>query len=284
MEVIRAAVLGCCAGVQSALQKAESLLEKGDSSVFSFGPLIHNDNALNDLYSRGLVCVNEADLHQVSQVKNASVIIRAHGISPGQREKLVATGAKIVDCTCPRVLLSQNKAAEFAEKGYTVILAGEKNHGELTGIAGFCRSVILVENSLDAENLPFVPEKAVLISQTTIAREEFRRISETLSGIIPHLEVCNMICPATKERQDALRALSELCDAVIVVGGKNSANTKRLFLSAQKLFRFSVCIENSSEIPREFYGFNTVGIAAGASTPEKIIFEVENNLKKGINV
>lgn len=284
MEVIRAAVLGCCAGVQSALRKAENLLKKGDSSVFSFGPLIHNDNALNDLYSRGLVCVDEVGLSKVARVKNAAIIIRAHGISPAQRKKLTDTGAEIVDCTCPRVLLSQNKAAEFAQKGYTVILAGEKNHGELTGIAGFCQSVIVVENAQDAANLPFIPEKAVLISQTTIAEEEFQRISETLSALISHLQVCNMICPATKERQDALRALSEVCSAVIVVGGKNSANTKRLFFSAQKLFRFSVCIEDAREIPREFYDYKTVGITAGASTPEKIISEVENTLKKGLNV
>ena len=294
-EIVRAEVLGYCMGVRRAVEIAEkSLANNPDRLVFTFGPLIHNKTALANLSERGL-CVLEED--EIKSVKDKSpvVIIRAHGIPPKIRQKLENAGCSLVDATCPRVLANQKKAAGYASKGYTVIIAGDKNHGEVLGLAGCVdyscetgrNACILVESVEDAENLVFEDAgkfasenaKYVLLGQTTISRTEYDAIAAVLKKRLPSLEILDTICPATMERQQALEELVKNVDGIIIIGGKNSANTQRLFFAAKEKCPNAIHIESPDEIPDYFRNLKKIGIAAGASTPDEIICAVEETLK-----
>ena len=294
-KVIRASVLGFCMGVRRAVEIArKSLVDFKDTSVYTYGPLIHNEKALEKLEKSGLRCLyTEEELEEVKKnavesKKPPVIIIRAHGIPPEKRLSIEKSGCIVVDATCPRVLANQKKAASYAADGYTVIVAGDRNHGEVAALAGCVKfsgsQCILVADRNDAENVA-VPcagtdsseTRAVLIGQTTISRSEYDAVAAVLRRKIPGLVVLDTICPATMERQ---KALAELCGNVVVIGGKNSANTRRLYMTAQEKCAHAVHIEAASEIPPEFFSLGTVGIAAGASTPDDIIDEVEFTLSK----
>lgn len=282
MNVVLADVLGYCMGVRRAMDSAHDSLEKNTGkAVYSLGPLIHNQTALDSLEEKGLKVLMESDIDGIE--KESVVIVRAHGIPPVTMHRLEARGCTVVNATCPRVLASQKNAAKYAGLGCTVILAGDKNHGEVAGIAGFAGSkFILVENRTDAEKIPDFADdaEAVLLSQTTFSLEEFEQIKAVLSAKIKKLKVFNTICPATRERQEALHRLCPNADGILVVGGKNSANTKRLLQIAEENCRRAALIETSAEIPEDFFKMNTVGITAGASTPDDVIEDVVHELKQ----
>lgn len=294
MNIIRATVLGYCMGVRRAMETAEECLTKyEDKQVFTFGPLIHNKQALLPLEEKGLKILTENDIDLSDEKNPPVVIIRAHGISPYTLEKLEAKGCVIENATCPLVLANQKKAAAYAKEGYQVILAGDKDHGEVVGIAGFAEyekpgSCHLVENEADAKKLiknfaqnpDFIKEnKFVLLCQTTFSSSEFDKIAKVLED--GHLEttVLKTICNATNQRQEALLDLCKKVDGVIVVGGKNSANTQRLYLSAKANCKMACHIENANEIPEDFYKLENIGITAGASTPDSVIEAVEAALR-----
>ncbi len=282
MKVILADILGYCMGVRCAMEKAENALEKFEGkNVYSLGPLIHNENALNALKQKGLKILSENDFKNAED--SSVVIIRAHGVSPEVLKVLEEKKCTIINATCPRVVASQKNAEKFSKKGFKIILAGDKNHGEVTGIQGYAGSKFnLVENVSDALNFSFSEEgeASVLLSQTTFSPGEFEKISQILSEKNKKLKILNTICPATKERQDSLFKLCEKVDGILVVGGKKSANTKRLLESAKKICKKADLIEDSSEIKPEFFNLKTVGITAGASTPDSVIQEVKNALEK----
>lgn len=283
-------------GVRRAVEIAVKCLEtyKGHP-VYSYGPLIHNRSALAVLEEKGLrLLEGTGNLPEVHRKEDDGamtdapvVIIRAHGVPPETRRNLEDMGCIIQDATCPRVLANQKKAASYAAKGYTVIVAGDKNHGEVTGLSGCVRDAgnartrcLLVDSPQDAAALDVSSfgENVVLISQTTISPSEYAEIADVLKQRIPVLEVLDTVCPATQERQAALDGLCERADGVLVIGGKNSANTQRLFNSAVKKCAHVAHIEGADDIPAEFYALQSVGITAGASTPDFVIDEVEARL------
>ncbi|HNY17349.1 MAG TPA: 4-hydroxy-3-methylbut-2-enyl diphosphate reductase [Treponemataceae bacterium] len=281
LRIIRADILGYCMGVRRAVEAAEqALLDNPVRPVYTYGPLIHNPSALDRLSRAGVVIIGSDGAPLPEDFHGASVVIRAHGIPPAERLELERRHAHIVDATCPRVLSSQKRARDWHEKGYTVILAGDLDHGEITGIAGYAPGCIVLESSEAAERLERYPEKAVLISQTTIKQSEYDAIAEVLSRRIPELAVFNTICPATLERQNALEALAGQVDGIIVIGGRNSANTQRLFNTAKTLCAKAWHIERPEEIPEEAFALERVGITAGASTPDEVIDAVEQALQK----
>lgn len=292
-KVVRAEILGYCMGVRRAVDTADTAAaEYAGCRVWTLGPLIHNRTALERLAGIGVESLPADGIDQVQP--GDVVIIRAHGVAPSVATRLAASGCRIIDATCPRVMLSHRRAADFASKGWTVIIAGDKNHGEVTGIAGCtvdsatgeCRC-ILVENRKDAESLVQaarmpggkpLPDKAVLISQTTISREEYDAVAGVLRPEILELLVFDTICPATMERQKALAALQGRVDGVLIIGGKNSANTQRLLMTARRLFPRAELIETPDEIPADFFRMERVGLSAGASTPDEVIDNVERVL------
>ena len=287
MKIIRARVLGFCMGVRRAVTMAEEMLDKCadmQTPVYTMGPLIHNPSVLKKLTDRGLHTLEEKDIPGLPD--GSTVVIRAHGIPPVLQQALTAKGAQIADATCPRVKVNQKRAAEFSEKGYTVILTGDKGHGEVSSIAGYAKNkLVLLQNEPEAEEyvrqLTDCTIRAVLLSQTTFDPAVFERISGLLKAHMPNLEVHNTICTATQERQTALDELIRSCDGILVIGGRMSANTRRLYHTAAVSCPHAAHIESAQEIPEEFFSLNVVGITAGASTPDDIIDAVERRLRDG---
>lgn len=285
MKVILAEVLGYCVGVRRAMECAQSALAQYKGrTVFSLGPLIHNRAALESLEKSGLKILDEKNSAAIPE--ESAVIIRAHGVSPAVLRQLEQKKCVIINATCPRVVASQKTAAKYAARNFSVVLAGDKNHGEVAGIAGFAGKLFsLVQNNDDAaEYVRHADRKqrTVLLSQTTFSPSEFEKIARTILAGLPETKVIHTICPATKERQDALLQLCPLVDGVIVVGGKNSANTKRLLQTAAAHCSAAVLIENEYEIPDTFFSMETVGITAGASTPDSVICAVQKRLLDGL--
>lgn len=281
MNVIKADTLGYCMGVRRAVESAEvALKEYKDKKVYSLGPLIHNTVALEELTEKGLHILEEKDIDSISS--DSVVVIRAHGISPKIRDHLVEKKAVVIDATCPRVTVSQNRVQEFSEKGYVIILAGDNGHAEVEGIRGYAQnSFYCVQNLEEAENLlkkicteNSSDTKYLLLCQTTFSPVEFEKIAALLKSKLYSLEIINTICPATRQRQDALERLCKNVDGVVVVGGKKSANTIRLYQKACEYVKNAVHIEKASEIPDSIKKLKTVGVTAGASTPDNVIEEV----------
>ena len=313
MKVVRARVSGFCMGVRRAVDlactQANACLEAAvchadscmQTGAYTLGPLIHNPKVLEELERRGVQVIDENRLPY--NLNNVSVIIRAHGISPQTEAELRERGAKVIDATCPRVKASQLKAAAFAEAGFGLFLAGEEHHAEIAGIkgyaqAGFARSemapfCVTVGNTAEAGALARrlsagrlftenADTKTALIGQTTITAEEYKTIGEAVKKYFPNVEIAQTICPATEERQESLRELTDTVEAVIIAGGKESANTRRLLAVAQTAGIPCVLVETEAEIPPEFFCFKTVGLAAGASTPDSLVDAIEQMLENGV--
>jgi 4-hydroxy-3-methylbut-2-en-1-yl diphosphate reductase len=296
MRVIRAGVLGFCMGVRRAVEIAErALFEAGRTGLYALGPLIHNSGVLENFKKRGMICLDENEIRSLPA--GSTVIIRAHGVSPVIERELLKKGIHILDATCPRVKLSHSKARSFVESGYRLFIAGEENHGEIAGLKGYAEdgcpsgvsSVVspcfVVGNAEEARAAAEglyrrEPEaKTALIAQTTIRAEEYRIIGETIQRFFPSLEIVNSICMATMDRQNALRKLVN-ADAIIVAGSRESANTQRLLSLAKEMGKPAWLVETVSDIPPEIAVYETVGLSAGASTPDELIAEIEDALLK----
>ena len=282
-KVIRAEVLGFCMGVRRAVELAAAEAErKRGASVYTIGALIHNPKVLSDLEKLGIKI-----LKQYTEIpENSSVIIRAHGISRQLEEELQRKNCRIVDATCPKVKASQLKAQALVRDGYRLFLSGEAEHAEIAGILdyaaeGFCQ---VVESAVNAQNCAaklYEKEqdaKTALIGQTTISEEEYSEIGEAIKTYFPALKVIRTICGATKDRQKALWQLLEHVEGVVVAGGKESANTRRLLMIAQGSGKPAVIAENAADVPKDFKGLKAIGLCAGASTPDSLIDEIELEL------
>ncbi len=298
MEIIRAKILGFCAGVRRAVLAAEKALsENENSNVYTLGPLIHNPVALKKLAERNLRILSESQMQSLKE--GDTVIIRAHGVGPETTKALEDKNVNLLNATCPLVTKSQKTSADFAGKGFVIFFAGDKNHGEVVGIEGYAKKAaenageelnfVLIKDCAEleeeikrliSENKIKNEEKLVLLSQTTFSIKTFEDLKETLLKRFSKASVVSSICPATHERQASLVELCSKVDGVIVIGGKTSANTNRLFATAEKLCKKAVLIETPDEIPDEFFSLEKVGITAGASTPDDTIESVEKRLKE----
>ena len=283
MKIIRASVLGFCFGVRRAVELAEkALAENPEKTVYSLGPLIHNENALRALEAKGLHIVQE---DEVSKIKEGSVvIIRAHGVAPSVTDALEKRGCQIIDATCPRVKASQKMVERYSSENDYVVLTGDRNHGEVIGIAGYAgENFSQLQDYTEAQSFNISDSNSkniILLSQTTYSPKEFEKIETLFRSKFRNIAVMNTICPATNERQQALLELCSQVDGVLVVGGKNSANTKRLYQTAAANCKYAAHIQSAADIPQEFKTLSKIGITAGASTPDSIIEEVENALKE----
>ena len=275
--------MGFCFGVRRAVELAEkALAENTDKTVYSLGPLIHNENALKALGEKGLITVDEESVWDIPP--ESVVIIRAHGVAPSVTDALEAKNCKIIDATCPRVKASQKMVERYSSENDYVVLTGDRNHGEVIGIAGYAGENFSQLQDFEEASKFDIPDSdkknVILLSQTTYSPKEFEKIETLFRKKFRNLAVMNTICPATNERQEALLDLCKKVDGVIVIGGKNSANTKRLYQTAVANCKHAVHIQTASDIPTDFLKLNRIGITAGASTPDEIIDDVEKSLYK----
>ena len=262
-----------------------ALRESGENSrIYTLGPLIHNPRVLKSLEERGIVVLEEGG--KPADIKNSTVIIRAHGVPPDLERDLARNGVRLIDATCPHVKSSQNRARKLSGEGYHIFLAGEKEHGEIIGIKGYVEGpCLVVANPSEAKDAAAElartnpAAKTALIGQTTISQEEYNAIGNSIKEYFPGLKILNTICEATRERQNALRELSARVDAFIIAGGKESANTRRLLSIAESCGKKAWLVETPDDLPPEIVSFTTIGLAAGASTPDSLIDEIEEALK-----
>jgi 4-hydroxy-3-methylbut-2-enyl diphosphate reductase len=275
VEVKLASNYGFCFGVKRAIKIAEDYKNSA-----TMGPLIHNQDEINRLkndYNVGLYS-------SLSDVKdNDTVIIRTHGIPKNELKNLRAQNAKIINATCPFVTTPQQIVKKMSKEGYSILIFGDAEHPEVKGVASYGEDptdVHIIMEPLDLENVTFKQNKIATVAQTTKKKEKYLEIVNTLILKNKEVRVFNTICDATFENQDAARELSKEVDVMIVIGGKNSSNTKQLH---------SICLENcpdsyliENELELDFTWFNNkklCGITAGASTPDWIIQQVVDKIK-----
>jgi 4-hydroxy-3-methylbut-2-enyl diphosphate reductase len=252
--------------------------------VYTYGPLIHNPQAVADLESLGVHVLDvkaiETGTEELPDLKNAVVVIRAHGASREALSRMEELGARIVDATCPRVIKSQRLARRYEQQGWQVVLVGDPHHGEIEGILGHTTNALVVENPETALHLAkeLKDTPCALIAQTTIRQEDYDAVIEIFQAWVKTMTAEKTICPATQERQKALLDLCAQVDALLIVGGKNSENTKRLYASAVDCGKPAWHIETADELRAEMIPFQRIGITAGASTPDFIVDEIEKAL------
>jgi 4-hydroxy-3-methylbut-2-enyl diphosphate reductase len=273
---------------------AESELERG-GSVYCYGPLIHNPDEMKKLEAKGLKILatnNTNSTNNENRNSEGTLLIRAHGVSPALEAGLRGQGFRIADATCPKVKANQLKAAEYYQAGRQVFIAGERGHAEIVGLLGYAPDAVVVgskeeltANHANHANNTVVIKKPVLIAQTTFSTEEFDRIAQGLQACYPDLEIVNTICPATQERQNALRELCPQVEALLIAGGKSSANTQRLLDIARSSGKPAWVVENANELVESglkmtLSGYTNIGLSAGASTPEWVTDAIEEELSR----
>ncbi|MGI6045686.1 MAG: 4-hydroxy-3-methylbut-2-enyl diphosphate reductase [Eggerthellaceae bacterium] len=277
MQVIRADYAGACYGVQRALDMAYASI-KGGKRAYTLGPLIHNPQAVAQLEQAGIEAADT--LEEIPATD--TVIIRSHGVTPQVMREVKERKAPLLNATCPFVLRAQNAASDLGKRGLFVIVVGEEGHPEVEGLVAHAREQdAQVVVAMSAEDLPLEINGPVgVVVQTTQRIENLKSIIAELKrrGIEPVVE--NTICTATRQRQDAAADLASSVDAMVVIGGRNSANTTRLAEICKKLCPQTFHVETVEEInPAWFKGCERVGVTAGASTPDAQISAVEEYLE-----
>ena len=276
MEVIRAKTAGFCMGVSLALQNLENaLIREGIARrICTLGPILHNPQVLEHFAARGVACVASAD----ELGPGDHVLIRAHGLPREEEARLRASGATVEDATCPRVKGAQLAIARATGGGASLLLFGEADHPEVRGLVSYAAGEARVFGSL--EELMAIPLAAaqshVLASQTTQDRDAFAAIEAWLVARLPELTVLNTICGATRERQEEARRLADTVDVMVVVGGRESGNTRRLAALAAQAGVETFHVERPEELDaKRFATKSRAGLTAGASTPKSLIDATE---------
>lgn len=275
MKITIAKTAGFCMGVRRAVEMALDMHRKYQGPFFTFGPLIHNPQVLDLLKEKGISIVDE-----IPAQGSGTVLIRAHGVPPGIKKNLKNSGFAVIDATCPRVVKVQAIIRKHARQGYASIIAGDKNHPEVTALLGYAGEKGYAVGSM--AELEFVPgfEKAIVVAQTTQNIYLYKKMKERIRVKYPHYKLYDTICNSTSKRQSEVKELAEQVDAIIVVGGHSSGNTQRLVEASLQAGKPAYHIETESEIdPDIFAASKNIGITAGASTPNWMIKRVFRTLE-----
>jgi len=272
VQITVAKSAGFCPGVKSAIDKVLELSKQRTNKIYTLGPLIHNRQVIETLKEKNIDSIDSPD--EIKD-KDCIVVIRAHGIPPVEEARLRSIGCEVVDATCPLVKRAQEKIRIYALQGYDTIIVGDKKHAEITGLLGYTEGRgRVISGPEEVAELPHF-DKLNVVAQTTQEPEVFAKAAELLKEKADTLVVSNTICHPTTHRQKETVELSKSSDLVIVVGGKNSANTTRLFQIAARLSKKAVHIEKTDDLNKKmFNGVKSVFITAGASTPSWMIENV----------
>ncbi len=269
MKIIIADNAGFCFGVKRAMDIASSEIDKKTKNLFSYGPLIHNPQVVSLLEEKGLIPIDD-----ISKIKEGNVIIRSHGIPKSIEDEFQNSNIDLIDTTCPYVKAVHKRVENYKNKGYNIVIIGDPNHPEVIGINGWCNNEAYIVNSMeDVEKLPYM-DNVCVVSQTTNTKEKFDSLTEGIKEKGKKVEIFNTICQATKNRQNSAKEVASIVDAMVVIGGYKSSNTKKLAEISKKYCKNVFHIETIKDISlQELSKFNTIGITAGASTPDWIIKE-----------
>lgn len=275
-NLIVAKTAGFCMGVKRAVDMTLELINKSEGPVYTYGPLIHNPQIIELLAKKGVVVLEKTDTP-----KEGTIVIRTHGISPSMRKKLESCGINISDATCPFVKNVQRIIEEYSKKGYTILIVGDKGHAEVDSYMGYADNKGIVISSVDELDKQDIQGKVCVVSQTTQDKRRFNEIIDRLRNMDIELAIFDTICNATSKRQEEALEISNKVDAMIVVGGKNSANTLRLAEICKSTDTPTYFIERPEELNLgELSRYATIGITAGASTAKETIQEVVDYINK----
>ena len=281
MKVLLAKTAGFCFGVKRAVDTVYQQVEENkDCKIYTFGPIIHNDEVIKDMQAKGVtVLEGEEDL---PKAKNGIVIIRSHGVPKRICDRMDELGIQYVDATCPFVKKIHKIAMEKAEEGAFLVVIGNPVHPEVEGIMGWAgEDAAVISTAEEAEHLT-VPEdrKICVVAQTTFNYNKFKELVEIISKRRYDISVLNTICSATKERQTETARIADRVDAMIVIGDKRSSNTQKLFEICKNACNNTYYIQTLDDLNvNKLRSVETVGITAGASTPNNIIEEVQNYVR-----
>ena len=278
MEVLLADEYGFCFGVERAVEMVEDAVNEGIRPIRSLGPLIHNAQEMDRLGEKGVSTIDSPDEAGADTI----AVIRAHGVTPQVQRDLEERAAKVIDATCPFVTRVQHLAERAAKQGRDVVVAGNPDHPEMIGVVGYApNNTYVVRDASEVASLPTL-RSPLVVSQTTIKLKTFLEVAEAVRGKADaEPQVVNTICSATRDRQDAARALAGEVDAFYVIGGRHSSNSVKLLAVCQEQCSKSYLIETPTEInPQDLVGVERVGVTAGASTPDWLIDQVVQRLNE----
>ena len=281
MGVILAKSAGFCFGVKRAVDKVYEEAEKNQVPVYTYGPIIHNEEVVNDLEKRGVHAI--LDTSELKDLQKGIVVIRSHGVEKGVYDTIKSEGFTVVDATCPFVLKIHRIVEEYSKKDYHIIIIGNDSHPEVEGIKGWSdpAKTTVLQTREEAEKLSFqIGEKVCIVSQTTFNYNKFQELVEIIQKKGYDIVVLNTICNATEERQTEAAEIASEVDAMIVIGGRHSSNTQKLFEICKKECENTYYIQTLDDLDMSvFQSIDNVGITAGASTPNNIIEEVQKNVR-----
>ena len=289
MKITVAKTAGFCFGVRNAIKIAQEESKKSDQIVYPHGPLIHNNDVIRQLEERGIYALETDDKNpdgkapaDVDFPPGSKVVIRAHGVGEAVYESLKAKGAVLVDATCPYVKKIHSIVRKQSEEGKSIIILGDPKHPEVQGIRGWCLGEPLIYRNEEEilENPPSKDEEYTLVAQTTFDQYKFKKILELFAKMEYNLYMCPTICKATSQHQAEALELAAQSDVMIVIGGKSSSNTQKLYEICSGVCANTYYIQTFEDLQSQnFQSGDSVGITAGASTPNSIIEEVHTNVR-----
>ena len=286
MQVIVAKTAGFCFGVKRAVERVYEQIENREKHsselpIYTYGPIIHNEEVVRDLEQKGVQVLNTEE--ELASVEKGIVIIRAHGVSTKMYDLLDRDGITVVDATCPFVKKIHRLVREQEALGRYIIITGNKNHPEVEGIRSCCqKDAIILETAEEAENFTLDSGIPVsIVSQTTFNYNKFEELVEIISKKGYDIIVLNTSCNATQERQKEAAEIAREVDAMIVIGGRHSSNTQKLYEICRKECKNTYYIQTLVDLDLDVLkSMGSVGITAGASTPNNIIEEVHTNVRR----
>ncbi len=282
-RVLLAKSAGFCFGVKRAVDCVYGELENPEEElpIYTCGPIIHNEIVVKDLESKGVIVIDDDE--KLKDIKKGTVILRSHGVSKKIYDQLQKNGVKIVDATCPFVRKIHKIVMKATEEGERVIVIGDRKHAEVEGICGWGGdNVITLKTEEEAENICFsIDEKVTIVSQTTFNYKKFDKLVEIIAKKGYDINVVNTICNATSDRQTEAREIAKQVDSMIVIGGKHSSNTQKLYEICKEECDNTYYIQTLVDLDtRQLQSSDSIGITAGASTPKNIIEEVQLHVRE----
>ena len=281
MEVRLAKTAGFCFGVKRAVETVYQQVEaNNDKKIYTYGPIIHNDEVIKDMKNRGVEVISSEE--ELKKLKEGVVIIRSHGVPKRIHDYIENQGLQCVDATCPFVKKIHRIVDEESKNGKRIVIIGDATHPEVQGIQGWSESsVTVIKTEEEARAFEVAPNTEIcVVSQTTFNYNKFKYLVEILSKKNYNVNVLNTICSATKERQTEAEAIAKEVDVMIVIGDKHSSNTQKLFEICKHACANTYYIQTLDDLDmNQLKSVQTVGITAGASTPNNIIEEVQNNVR-----
>jgi len=272
--------LGFCYGVKRAVNLARHVLEaKSNKKVYSLGGIIHNKDAVRELSRKGLIVKNSLD----GVKKGDKLIISSHGVCPAILKEAKKKGVRIINATCPNVITSQRLCERLKDEGYLTVIVGDKRHREIESLCGFAgKNNVVIKNGVEARNKKIGAKRIGVIVQTTQSKENFVKVlKELIAKDYAELRVFDTICNDTSKRQKAALNLTGKVDTIFVVGGKHSANTRRLFELCKKVRKKCYYLENDKGLKLgTLKNSKAIGVVSGASTPNWVITDVLEKIKK----